>query len=499
MTVELISGLSRGADHPAASPGAASAKQGSAVRTPPPAATRQGGYVRCTSLPLWRRSPVPDVVRRHERRRYSGFRGGGKVLGFAAALLLGGLALTAAAQAAAPARLTFTMVRVGSPRNRAVGIIPFQDAIFRSCSVAPKTRAGCLNVGSVGYRYEIGELEVTVAQWVAFLNTVDPTGTDRHHLYDSLESSSAWPRFGQIDFFARRARAVTNGRLAGMGRQAVWLCHDFLRAARFVNSLTNGKVLSRPTVAPAASVCHFTVRLSRQTESGMYDLAGRNATRDRKRGFVVPSQNEWIKAAYYDPTRRRHVLLLEVPDQSRRLRDGGQGDAPSAATLRPHNRRRHQRRDAAAGELHAVHWLGAVLVPVAAVGHRLRDRQPVRARSRLLTRSLPGQPRHGRPGRTRSPWGTLDQGGNAVEWTDTITAPPPGLPAGASGGACTAASPTPPHTSSGSRRSACSRRTTRSFRNLPVARVPDRIHRMRPRGRASRPECWATGFVVLVR
>ena len=25
---------------------------------------------------------------------------------------------------------------------------------------------------------------------------------------------------------------------------------------------------------------------------------------------------------------------------------------------------------------------------------------------------------------TRSPWGTLDQGGNAVEWTDTITPPP---------------------------------------------------------------------------
>jgi hypothetical protein len=28
---------------------------------------------------------------------------------------------------------------------------------------------------------------------------------------------------------------------------------------------------------------------------------------------------------------------------------------------------------------------------------------------------------------TRSPWGTLDQGGNAVEWTDTITPPPFGL------------------------------------------------------------------------
>ena len=31
---------------------------------------------------------------------------------------------------------------------------------------------------------------------------------------------------------------------------------------------------------------------------------------------------------------------------------------------------------------------------------------------------------------TRSPWGTLDQGGNAVEWTDTITGPPFGLRGG---------------------------------------------------------------------
>ena len=29
---------------------------------------------------------------------------------------------------------------------------------------------------------------------------------------------------------------------------------------------------------------------------------------------------------------------------------------------------------------------------------------------------------------TRSPWGTLDQGGNVVEWHDTITSPPPNYP-----------------------------------------------------------------------
>jgi hypothetical protein len=28
--------------------------------------------------------------------------------------------------------------------------------------------------------------------------------------------------------------------------------------------------------------------------------------------------------------------------------------------------------------------------------------------------------------KTRSPWGTLDQGGNVVEWQDTIVPPPPG-------------------------------------------------------------------------
>ena len=46
---------------------------------------------------------------------------------------------------------------------------------------------------------------------------------------------------------------------------------------------------------------------------------------------------------------------------------------------------------------------------------------------RGLREGLPGQSRHGRPGEDLSPWGTLDQGGNVVEWTDTITAPPFGV------------------------------------------------------------------------
>jgi hypothetical protein len=89
-----------------------------------------------------------------------------------------------------------------------VSVVPFSDAIHPSCSVAPKTPAGCLSVGSVGTSYDIGELEVTVAQWVAFLNTVDPRGTDPHDLYDSSESASSWPRYGQINFSSRARQGL---------------------------------------------------------------------------------------------------------------------------------------------------------------------------------------------------------------------------------------------------------------------------------------------------
>ena len=126
----------------------------------------------------------------HARRRCSGFRRHSEILGFAAAGLLVALALAPTAVASGPAQLTFRLVRVGSPGNQAASVVPFADAIYPSCSVAPKTKAGCLSVGSVASPYDIGELEVTVAQWVAFLNTVDPKGTDPHHLYDSSESAS---------------------------------------------------------------------------------------------------------------------------------------------------------------------------------------------------------------------------------------------------------------------------------------------------------------------
>ena len=73
--------------------------------------------------------------------------------------------------------------------------------------------AGCISVGGVKDQYAIGRLETTVDQWVAFLNTADPTGTDRHDLYTATESA----RHGR-----GTARSTTPS--GGQGRQALLRC-----------------------------------------------------------------------------------------------------------------------------------------------------------------------------------------------------------------------------------------------------------------------------------
>lgn len=113
-------------------------------------------------------------------------------LGLIALLALTALAVTPVAAATPkPAVLTLKTVKVGAPGNPAAAIVPFTNAIYKSCAEAPMAESPrapkCMEVGEVDYRFGIGQLEVTVAQYVAFLNTVDPRGTNK-------QSSTARPR-----------------------------------------------------------------------------------------------------------------------------------------------------------------------------------------------------------------------------------------------------------------------------------------------------------------
>jgi hypothetical protein len=179
---------------------------------------------------------------RASKRPRVGFRFRSCVLGFLAVVVPGGLLFVPAAGAAAHVHagsggLAWQSIGVG-------GAVP-----------------GC-------------GLEVTVSQWVAFLNTVNPQGTDPHHLYSSNESASAWPRYGQINFSSRAGNRSHYKIAYPEWANKPFGFATFLRAARLINSVTNGKVLSRRAGRSGGfSFVTYTVRLSRNTETGMYNLA----------------------------------------------------------------------------------------------------------------------------------------------------------------------------------------------------------------------------------
>ncbi|MEV4615269.1 hypothetical protein AB0K43_22175 [Kitasatospora sp. NPDC049258] len=322
--------------------------------------------------------------------------------------------------------VTVTTARVGAPGNPAVAVVPFTDAVYRSCADAPAGSTGCLMVGAVAAPYELGRFEVTVGQWVAFLNTADRTGRDPHRLYDRSEGSSAWPKYGSVDFSADAPDGRHYSVAYPQWADKPYGFADFLKAARFVNSLYNGRLLSeRSSTSGSFEYVDYQVELSPQTERGMYDLARPDATRAHDSGFVVPSQDEWIKAAYYDPNGGGTYSYWKYPTNPGVFGDGD-ATAPSSTVLDPAT---GEVTNAATQPLASYHadgvaapsWCPGQVQPVACATVNPFGLDPIAYRTAYQgSLSSVGQ------ARTTSPWGTLDQGGNAVEWTDTITPPPAG-------------------------------------------------------------------------
>ncbi len=336
---------------------------------------------------------------------------------------------SAAADAAGSkgAVVTVTTAEVGAPGNRAVGVVPFTDAVYRSCADAPASSRGCLMVGRVAKPYEIGETEVTVSQWVAFLNTADPTGSDPHGLYDGeTESSSAWPKYGQINFSAQTGAGRHYSVAYPEWADKPYGFATFLRAARFVNSLYNGRVISKTTSQSGDfRYVSYRVQLSARTESGMYDLANPKAVRSNTTGFVVPSQDEWIKAAYFDPRGGGTYSYWKYPTNPGVFGDGD-ATAPHTTVLNPltgdvTNASTQPLASYHADGQPAPSWCPGEVSREACATVNPLGLNPIEYAA-LYQGSLSsvGQ------ARTTSPWGTLDQGGNAVEWTDTIAPPPAG-------------------------------------------------------------------------
>jgi formylglycine-generating enzyme len=141
--------------------------------------------------------------------------------------------------------------------------------------------------GAVGYAYDIGTYDVTVSQYVAFLDAKDPSGANTLGLYNSEMTSGSVG--GGVSYNAGGPTGDKYGVVAGDGNLPINYV-DFYDTLRFANWLDNGQG-------------------NGSTETGAYTLLGGTPTPSnaddivRNAGATVflPNENEWYKAAYYNP------------------------------------------------------------------------------------------------------------------------------------------------------------------------------------------------------
>ncbi len=180
-------------------------------------------------------------------------------------------AVLLAAGAAQAAIINIDMVTVGDPGNA----------------------ADTTGYGAVSNTYQMGKYDVTAAQYTAFLNAV--AQTDTYGLYNSSMSGGPYTaacgitRTGSSGSYSYNT--TSSGYAVNNGNFPVnWVTWG--DAARFANWLTNGQ----PTGSQGAGT----------TETGSYTLNGAVSqaalmavTRNANANYVIPTENEWYKAAYY--------------------------------------------------------------------------------------------------------------------------------------------------------------------------------------------------------
>jgi uncharacterized protein (TIGR03382 family) len=141
--------------------------------------------------------------------------------------------------------------------------------------------------GAVAHAYQIGKYEVTNTQYTEFLNAVNPTGfgTDGIGTNGIYSTSMGSDVRGGITFTSDSVDGAKYTIKSNMGDKPVNYV-SWYDGARFTNWMHNGQG-------------------SGSTETGAYTLSASNTeiiTKNEGATVYLPSEDEWYKAAYYDPT-----------------------------------------------------------------------------------------------------------------------------------------------------------------------------------------------------
>ena len=128
------------------------------------------------------------------------------------------------------------------------------------------------NYGAVEYEYCISIYEVTNTQFVVFLNAV--AATDPYGLYNENMGASVHGGITRSGSSGNYSYSIKDGYELKPVVYVSW--ND---CARFINWLNSGN-----------------------TETGAYDMSKTHPTRLEGALYWLPTEDEWYKAAYYDPT-----------------------------------------------------------------------------------------------------------------------------------------------------------------------------------------------------
>jgi formylglycine-generating enzyme len=161
--------------------------------------------------------------------------------------------------------------------------------------------------GAVNYNYQMGKFDVTAGQYTEFLNAV--AATDTYHLYntDMVDAMYSWGSGCNIERTGSSGSYVYSVAADWANRPVNFV--SWGDAVRFVNWLSNGQ----PTGAQGLNT----------TEDGSYYVNGATSSaalmavkRKANARYVIPTEDEWYKAAYFDPNKPGGAGYWDYPTKS---------------------------------------------------------------------------------------------------------------------------------------------------------------------------------------